>query len=168
MDHERKQRGFTLVELLIVIGVIAILASIAFVALNPLGRYRDARNARRWTDVNAILAAIKLHQIDNNGNYVSDITDLTADLYYQIGTGEACNMECLNPTVALQVQCLNLASLVDSGHLATVPYDPGNQDAEASDTGYYLVMNNNGSITVGNCYEEPGSNGTTPEISVTR
>jgi len=83
-------RGFTLIELLIVIAVMAILTSVVFVALNPLGRFQDARNNRRWTDVNAILQAVKLDQVDNGGLYVEEITNLTADLYYMIGEGSTC------------------------------------------------------------------------------
>ncbi|MCD4761647.1 type II secretion system GspH family protein, partial [bacterium] len=83
----KKQQGFTLIELLIVIGVIAILAALAFVALNPLARFQDARNAERWSDVNAILGAIKLDQVDNGGTYNDVIVALTSDLYYQIGAG---------------------------------------------------------------------------------
>ena len=47
-SHLRKERGFTLVELLVVIAIIAILVLLVIVALNPLERIRDAndRNAQ--------------------------------------------------------------------------------------------------------------------------
>ena len=50
-------QGFTLIELLIVIGIIAVLAAATFVALNPLTRFQDARDARRRTDISAVLSA---------------------------------------------------------------------------------------------------------------
>jgi len=47
-SHLRKTRGFTLVELLIVIAIIAILVLLVIIALDPLERIRDAndRNAQ--------------------------------------------------------------------------------------------------------------------------
>ena len=60
-------KGFTLIELLIVIAIIAILAAVVFVSLDPLTRFQDARDARRWTDVDAVLSAMKLDQVDQGG-----------------------------------------------------------------------------------------------------
>ena len=50
-----KKSGFTLIELLVVIAIIATLATVVFVALNPVQRFSDARNSRRWNDVNTML-----------------------------------------------------------------------------------------------------------------
>ena len=43
--------GFTLVELIIVIAIIAILAAAIFVAIDPARRLNEARNARRSSDI---------------------------------------------------------------------------------------------------------------------
>jgi prepilin-type N-terminal cleavage/methylation domain-containing protein len=168
MKHAPARRGFTLIELLIVIGVIAILAALAFVALNPLGRFADSRNAQRWTDVNAILAAIKLQQVDNGGIYMDDVNNLTADLYYQIGAGENCNDTCANPPVVLQTACLDLSTLIDGGYLASIPFDPSDPNASEDEVRYYVMKGSNGTLTVGACSEEQGSNGASPEITVSR
>jgi prepilin-type N-terminal cleavage/methylation domain-containing protein len=161
-------KAFTLVELLIVIGVLAILASIVFVALNPLGRFQNARNSRRWSDVTAVLSAIKLHQVDNGGTYLSDISDLSADTYYQIGAGSSCNDTCSNPTVILQSDCIDLSELVDEGYLPSVPIDPNASGASEDETRYYMVRLSTGAIVVGSCSEEIGTNSSIPDISVTR
>lgn len=58
--------GFTIVELLIVIVVIAILAAISIVAYN--GIQARARDNIRYQDAKAIMKAIELYKIDN-GNY---------------------------------------------------------------------------------------------------
>lgn len=62
-----KSRGFTIVELLIVIVVIAILASITIVAYN--GIQQNARDSGRKSDIAAIAKALKMYAADN-GNYI--------------------------------------------------------------------------------------------------
>lgn len=60
------KRGFTIVELLIVIVVIAILASITIVAYN--GVQQRARDVRRVSDAQAIVQALEIYRLDN-GQY---------------------------------------------------------------------------------------------------
>ena len=58
-----RQRGFTIVELLIVIVIIGILAALVIVAYNGIqGRARDAD---RQSDIRAIKNAIEQYKIDN-------------------------------------------------------------------------------------------------------
>jgi prepilin-type N-terminal cleavage/methylation domain-containing protein len=167
MTKNKTQTGFTLIELLIVVAVIAILAGFAFVALNPLARFQDSRNARRWSDVNAILSAVKLSQVDNKGAYTEDITNLTEGDYYQIGAGVS-DITCENPDVTLQPNAVNLEALVTAGYLASVPFDPNATGASVSATHYYLMKDSHGFITVGACDEELGTNAAIPTISATR
>jgi len=63
---EQKRTGFTIVELLIVVVVIAILAAITIVSYN--GITRNAQNSERVSDISAIQKALELHYVDN-GNY---------------------------------------------------------------------------------------------------
>ncbi len=166
------QKGFTLIELLIVIGVMAILTTVVFVALNPAGRFQDSRNARRWTDVNAILTAIKLDQVDNGGYYLDPEieTDLTDDTYYQIGesTLSDCADTCSNPTITLQATCVDLLDLVTEGYLSDVPIDPYESTATSDNTGYYLYKFSSGQMLVGSCFEEQGTAASIPTIEVSR
>jgi prepilin-type N-terminal cleavage/methylation domain-containing protein len=164
----RRSGGFTLLELLIVIAVITILAALTFVALNPWARFQDSHNAKRWNDVNAVLSAIKLHQVDNNGTYLSAIDSLTASTSYQIGTGSSCNDTCSYPSTTLSSTCADLSPLVSSGYLASVPIDTYTTGASAAETRYYLVKYSNGTLMVGACGEEQGTKSSVPVISVTR
>lgn len=65
---KQKQPGFTLVELIIVIVIIGILASITMVAFN--GVQQRARDAQRQSDFAAISKALVMYYADN-GNYVA-------------------------------------------------------------------------------------------------
>ncbi len=60
-----RQAGFTIVELLIVIVVIAILASITVVAYN--GIQQRARDSRRAQDIAVIQKALNIHNSLNSG-----------------------------------------------------------------------------------------------------
>lgn len=62
----RRQYGFTIVELLIVITVIAILAAITIVAYN--GVQERAQNARKISDIKGVQRLIEAYQAEN-GSY---------------------------------------------------------------------------------------------------
>jgi prepilin-type N-terminal cleavage/methylation domain-containing protein len=70
--------GFTLIEILVVIGMIAILAAVVLIAINPLRQFAQARNAQRVSNVNAILNAIGNRIAENKGVFVGDTTCTTA------------------------------------------------------------------------------------------
>ena len=60
-----KRKGFTIVELLIVIVVIAILAAITIVAYN--GIQQRGRDVQRKSDIATIQKALEMYHIDNGG-----------------------------------------------------------------------------------------------------
>jgi len=66
VSGQSNKRGFTIVELLIVIVVIGILAAITIVAYN--GVQQRARDSRRKQDVEVIAKSLELYYIDN-GKY---------------------------------------------------------------------------------------------------
>lgn len=57
MRNSKNLKGFTLIEILIVIGLIAILAAITVIALNPTENFKEAKNARRQSDLTQIMDA---------------------------------------------------------------------------------------------------------------
>lgn len=66
-------KGFTLIEVLIVIGILAVLAGIVLVAINPARQFRQANNTERESNVNAILSAIGQYTVDNKGTLPTEI-----------------------------------------------------------------------------------------------
>lgn len=130
-------KGFTLIEILVVIGIIAILAAMVIVAINPGRQFAQARNSQREAGVATILDAIGQNMADNKGASLSTTTcaDIhvapTTTVAINIGTGAGfVNLSCLTPTY--------IASLL--------PVDPdGGTDA---DTLYTIQREATGRYTV--------------------
>lgn len=138
------QGGFTLIELLVVIAIIATLSTVVYVALDPVTRFADARNSRRFNDVNNILTAIHEYIVDNDGSLPPGISTTEQ----QLGTcASGGNTAC--PTAA--AACLNLSSTL-ARYLKSIPTDP--DGGIATTTNYSVVADSNNIITVRACNAE--------------
>ncbi len=71
----RRRRGFTLIEIMVVIAILGILA--ALIVPRIVGRTDDARIAAAKTDIATIMQALKLYRLDN-GRYPSTEQGLRA------------------------------------------------------------------------------------------
>lgn len=157
------QKGFTLIELLVVIAIIGILVGVVFVALDPATRFEQARDAVRQNDVQEILSAVKLNQVDNEGDYLAAVAATTAGSVYMIVDGAmatGCDDNACDTAVASDTACVNLAGLVDQ-YLEDVPISPAGvttwDDGSAAGeegTGYTLERETNGVIRIRSCESE--------------
>jgi prepilin-type N-terminal cleavage/methylation domain-containing protein len=138
------QKGFTLIELLVVIAIISTLATVVFVALDPVKRFTDSRNSRRTGDVQTILTAVHSYIVDNGGSMPAGV-GLTET---QIGTAASgCATLCTGAAAA----CSDLSTPLVK-YLKSLPTDP--QSGSAATTGYSIVRDANNIITVKACSAE--------------
>ncbi len=150
-----KNKGFTLVELIIVVAIIALLAAATFVAVNPAKRIGEAQNSQRWSDITSIADAYITYMADNSG---VDHTNVTVGTCYEIdeagGTNGAGDANCVaSSTCAGAVGAsndLDLEFLVTGGYIGRIPYDPSSRDGTTT-TGYYFNRLSNGILEVGTC-----------------
>ncbi len=124
-----KKNGFTLIEVLVVIAILAILFSLVLIAINPARQFSQANNTKRHSDVNALLNAIHQYAADNRGALPTGITTSVQN----IKTGGADICSAIVPT-----------------YIAALPTDPTTgttfTNCSASyDTGYTVVLTASGS-----------------------
>jgi len=102
MRQQTGNKGFTLIELLIVIGIIGFLAAAVLVAVDPVKRIQDARDSRRYSEVNAILNAILTKQVDDralyNGTQTAPI--ITSQTAPQVIVTSDVGIDCDTPASA--------------------------------------------------------------------
>ena len=134
-----KQKGFTLLEILLVVAAIAILAGIVIVAINPNKQLGDARNAERRADINTILNGVYQYAIDNGGVLPSMPTGACALV--------AENQICKGVPAGTCSAGVDLSVLIDNQvYLTSLPVDPTVSSADG--TGYYISRSANGRVSV--------------------
>jgi type II secretory pathway pseudopilin PulG len=170
----RSAQGFTLIELLIIIGIIGFLASAILVAVDPVKRIQDARNAKRWSEVNGILNALLTKQVDDralyNGETGALLIDDTTQVIVRAHAGVVCNAagtkpNCPNAPTALATSadtaCVANLSALAPTFIAELPLDPIGGTPTATylpigntNTGYYISRAGSGRVEIGACYTD--------------
>jgi type IV pilus assembly protein PilA len=145
-------RGFTLIEILVVIGIISVLAAVVLVAINPARQFKLARDSQRVSNVNAILNAIGQNVAEHKG-------------VFMCGTSIVALPS--TSTIIKSLGGFDIASCIIPAYISSLPFDPSLPNAHFAtttdyDTQYVVYQDTNGRITASSTGE------ITPSISVTR
>lgn len=128
----KKEEGFSLIEILIVIAIIGILAVVTVVALKPQELFANGRNSRRVADVNALNSAI--------GQWLNREGLQQTDPFSTLGlTGSGINaVDSSNGiTTADGVAASAVTTLTSTGYLLSIPSDP-----ISTNVGYRIGVDN--------------------------
>ena len=132
-----KKKAFTLIEVLLVVAIIAILAGIVILAINPTRQLSDATEARQQADVVTILDAVYQYAIDNSGSIPASITNTQTEI-------------CATGTAALDCTTagwIDLSVLTDNEvYLTAIPVDPEGNSTDGA--GYTISRTGNARVTV--------------------
>jgi prepilin-type N-terminal cleavage/methylation domain-containing protein len=108
-NSRKNSRGFTLIEILVVIGILAVLLAITLIAITPAKQFSPANNTQRRSDVNAILNAVNQYAADNKGNISALNIPQTPSAAIVIGNGQGQ---------------LDICSVLVPKYIAALPVDP--------------------------------------------
>ena len=147
--------GFTLIEVLVVMGILALLATVVLVAINPARQFAQSRNTQRTSNVTAILNAIGERAVDNKG-------------IFEDGTGCTSALPATTTPINSAIGGYNIYSCIVPVYIALLPMDPstGIFTSETNyDSGYTVSRDAvTGRVTVSAPQTELG----VPTISISR
>lgn len=152
-----KAKGFTLVEVLLVIVIIAALSAIVIIAINPGKQIEDALNMQRKADLNALESAVNQYMIENRGQTPPGVDENLR----MLGTGVGdCNFDC-GAMGQTHSECLDLKDFLVPTFIADMPIDPMGTSEISK---YAIFEESKGRISVVSCLLEKGEDEVPEEI----
>lgn len=143
------KKGFTFLELTIVIAVVALLAAAIFATIKPGQRKYDTYDALRLSAIGAIHKAIELYNLDNYSQPPS-LSSLTTGVPYMIVKKGGSTVGTATCTSTAAIAKVDLLTDVQS-YLPENVRDPILAISN-NETGYFITKVGN-DFTIGNCYD---------------
>lgn len=117
--------GFTLLELLIVIGILAILSTTMIMVINPAEMLRRARDSQRISDLNTLKSAIALYLTDvsnpNIGTPTYSYTHMTTGTVNCYTTSSATTSQAITGTGWIPIKFSDISA---GSPIEKEPIDP--------------------------------------------
>ena len=139
----KTKKGFTLLELLIVIGILSILSTTIVLVINPAQLLKKARDSQRISDLNTMKTAIAYYITEDSASPTS-IGSLFSSQTYSDLIGVQCGAAGTAPAVAFTTDGNGWipidfdTELAGGSPIGSLPHDP-NITAIAADPGRYYV-----------------------------
>jgi prepilin-type N-terminal cleavage/methylation domain-containing protein len=119
----KNKKGFTLIELIIVMAIIGILAVVAIVAIS--GKTVDARNARRMSDIAAVRTALAIACADNKDTMTNTSDSLNPTLCLTAGIPSLVFTNVKDPSVSACIAATDGCTSADGTSTGTCQYGFG-------------------------------------------
>lgn len=100
--------GFTLVEMLITVAIIAIVATAAVFAINPAELFKQSRDAKRLSELKLLNNAITVARVANSGLSIGNANIIYVSLADTTST--CANLGLAAPPVGWSYQCVTSAA----------------------------------------------------------
>lgn len=139
----KTKKGFTLLELLIVIGILAILSTTIILVINPAQLLKRARDSQRISDLNTVKTAIAYYITEETGTLAIG-TVYTTQTYADLA-GVMCGTSGVAPAVAYTTDNsgwipINFDGLSGGSPIGSLPADPKITAIDADPGRYYVYM----------------------------
>lgn len=127
-----QSKGFTLLELLIVIAILAVLATVAVLVINPVEYLRQARDSQRIGDLAAVKGAIDLYLTTPTPDLTVGVSGNAARC--MVGTAlvkpflMGCSTNAVRAVDGTGWVSVNFGLLPGGSPLTTLPQDPTNNE----------------------------------------
>jgi prepilin-type N-terminal cleavage/methylation domain-containing protein len=135
------KKGFTLIELVIVIGILAILATVVVLVLNPAQMLAQARDSQRMSDLGSIKSAIALYLATATSTTLTAGPNSTFAVGCWFGVAPTCTATCtLNASTTVNGTgwvAVNLTGTTGGSPLSALPLDP----SQTADYQYAYIGN---------------------------